>query len=116
MIAKNWKILISGIAAAAICGVFGHRGATAQSAPPANGQTAAIVAAADAFMNSLDAAQREKVQFPFTPQKSATAATFSRGGAGRDDHSGGVGRIHVFDVSARRQIGARTRPDEERNG
>src|SRR5580658_9285425 len=89
MIAKNWRLLISGIAAAAVCVVFGHRGATAQSAPPPNGQTAAIVGAADAFLNTLDAAQREKVQFPFTPQMSATAATFSRSGAGRGPGGGG---------------------------
>jgi hypothetical protein len=69
MIEKNWRLLISGIAAVAVCVVFGHRGATAQSAPPPNGQTAAIVAAADALLNSLDAAQREKVQFPFSHPK-----------------------------------------------
>jgi hypothetical protein len=83
MIAKKRRLLISGIAAVAICGVFSYRGATAQSAPTANQQTASIVAAADAFLTSLDVAQREKVQLSFAPQKSATAASFSRSGAGR---------------------------------
>ncbi|HEY3741808.1 MAG TPA: DUF3500 domain-containing protein [Bryobacteraceae bacterium] len=46
-------------------------------------QTDAVVASTNAFLNSLDAAQRGKVQFPFTPQKTATAATFARSGAGR---------------------------------
>jgi hypothetical protein len=40
------------------------------------------VAATRAFLNSLSTAQREKVQFPFTPQKTATAAKFSRSGMG----------------------------------
>src|SRR4051794_37428359 len=88
MIAKNSQLLILGIAAAGIW-VVGHRGATAQSVSPANAQTGSIVAATDAFLNSLDAAQREKVQLPFTPQRTATAATFSRGNAGRGPGGGG---------------------------
>jgi hypothetical protein len=89
MIANKPRLLILSIATFAIWAVIEYKGATAQSAPPANGQTAAIVAAADAFLNSLDAAQREKAQFSFTPQKSATAATFSRSGAGRGPGGGG---------------------------
>lgn len=44
-----------------------------------NAQTRAIVAATTAFLNSLSAHQREKVQFTYTPQKTATAAKFMGG-------------------------------------
>ena len=46
-------------------------------------QTQAIVTATTAFLNSLDADQRAKVQFPFPPQKTATAAKFKGGMNGR---------------------------------
>ena len=38
------------------------------------------------------------------------------GAVWRDDYGGGTRRLHVFDVSERRQPWARSRPDEERNG
>jgi hypothetical protein len=44
--------------------------------------TNAVVAATTAFLNSLSADQRQKVRFPFTPQKAATAAKFARTGPG----------------------------------
>src|SRR5579875_2527202 len=53
-------------------------------------QTQAIVTATTAFLNSLNAEQRQKVQFPFTPQKTATAARFAR--AGGPGGPGGPGR------------------------
>lgn len=56
-------------------------GASALAA--ANAQTQNIVAATTAFLGSLSAAQREKVQFTFTPQKTATAAKFKGGMGGR---------------------------------
>lgn len=56
--------------------------AAAASSAAARDQTQAVVAAATSFLNSLDADQRAKVQFPFTPQKAATAATFARSGPG----------------------------------
>lgn len=49
----------------------------------ADSQTKAIVTAATAFLKSLDASEREKVQFTFTPQKTATAAKFKGGMGGR---------------------------------
>ena len=72
-----------GSGTAAICGVAGYQGAAAQSASAVKSQTALVVAATDAFLSSMDAAQREKVQFPFTPLKTATPAIFARGGGGR---------------------------------
>src|SRR4051812_19600397 len=51
-----------------------------QATPEA--QTQAVVTATTAFLHSLSTAERQKVLFPFTPQKSATAATFKRAGMG----------------------------------
>lgn len=46
-------------------------------------QTQEVVVATTAFLNSLSADQRKQVVFPFTPQPSATAATFKpKNGAG----------------------------------
>jgi hypothetical protein len=55
-----------------------NSGATAKAT--ADAQTQAVVATTTAFLNSLSADQRKKVQFPFTLQKTATAARFSRSG------------------------------------
>ena len=52
--------------------MFCSTGASPQAT--ADGETKAIVAATTAFVNSLSAAQREKIQFPFTPEKIAKAA------------------------------------------
>jgi hypothetical protein len=71
---------------AALCMYFAV-GATPQTTT--DGQTKAIVTATTAFVNSLSTAQREKVQFLFTPQKTATAARFARGDMGRPGRSGG---------------------------
>ena len=56
------------------------------------GQTKVIVTAMTAFLNSLSPSQREKVQFPFTPQKTATAARFARSNTGRGPGGGGGAR------------------------
>jgi Protein of unknown function (DUF3500) len=53
----------------------------AQSRATADGETQAVLKAATAFLNSLSADQRQKVLFPFTPQRTARAAKFSRTGA-----------------------------------
>jgi Protein of unknown function (DUF3500) len=74
------KIMIFALIIVALCGYF-VSGATPQSTT--DGQTHAIVAATTAFLNSLSAVQREKVQFPFTPPKTATAARFKGGMGGR---------------------------------
>jgi hypothetical protein len=68
------------LAPVALCLYFASR-ATPQAAT--DGQTKEIVAAASVFLNSLDASQRAKVQFTFTPQKTATAAKFKGGMGGR---------------------------------
>jgi len=74
-------LLASGpvLAFAVLCGYFVPR-ATTQTTTAA--QTRAVVTATTTFLNSLDATQRQKVQFPFTPQKTATAARFARAGRG----------------------------------
>ena len=51
-----------------------------QTSPEA--QTQAVVTATMAFLNSLSADERKNVLFLFTPQQSATAATFKRAGMG----------------------------------
>ena len=51
----NSKLLLLGIGTAAIWGIAEYRGAAAQSASAVNAQTASVVAAANAFLRSLDA-------------------------------------------------------------
>lgn len=92
MIEKNSKVFLLGIGSAAILALGGYRVATAQQATATNAQTRAIVQATDAFLTSLDASRREKVQFPFTPQKIATMATFARTGGGGRGPGGREGR------------------------
>jgi Protein of unknown function (DUF3500) len=78
---KTWVL-----AFAAFCMLFSS-GATPQTTNA--GQTKAIVTVASAFLSSLSTDQREKVLFPFTPQKTATAAGFARSNAGRGPGGGG---------------------------
>ena len=52
-------------------------------------QTQAVVTATTAFLNSLSADERQNVLFPFTAQKTATAATFKRAGMGGPGGPGG---------------------------
>jgi hypothetical protein len=66
------------VTVAAVCLCFATRALPQGTA----GETKAVVTATTAWLNSLSAAQREKVQFPFTPQKTATAARFARSGRG----------------------------------
>lgn len=69
---------------AALWGRHGKAGAAPsgaiQSTPDA--QTRAVVEAAAAFLNTLSPDQRQKVLFPFTPEKTATVARFKRHGMG----------------------------------
>ena len=58
MISKNSKLLFLVIGTAAIWTIADHRKAAAQSASALNAQTASVVAAANAFLSSLDTAQR----------------------------------------------------------
>jgi hypothetical protein len=76
------------LALAASCAYFAT-GAKPQTTTA--GQTKAIVVATTAFLDSLTTAQREKVQFRFTPQKKATAARFARSNAGGGPGFGFVG-------------------------
>ena len=70
------------------CGHAGWSGKSSSAIAEAavGAQTQVIVTAATAFLSSLSADERRKVQFAFTPQKAATAARFTRakgpGGAG----------------------------------
>src|SRR5580698_5543636 len=63
--------------------------ASSQSTPAA--QTKSVVTATRAFLNSLSPEQRERVLFPFNPEKTATAAKFARTGGGRGPGGGGNG-------------------------
>ena len=80
---KNTPLLLS-LILAVFCGclvwIGDSVGATAKAITDA--QTRAVVTATTAFLNSLSADQRTKVQFPFRAQKAATAARFSRSGMG----------------------------------
>jgi hypothetical protein len=71
---------VPALALVALCLYF----ATAASPQgTAANQTKSVVTATAAFLNSLNPEQREKIQFPFTPEKTATAAKFARTGGGR---------------------------------
>jgi hypothetical protein len=72
-------LLASALIFVALCGYLVPRAAT-QTATHA--QTQAIVAATTAFLDSLSVVQREKVQFPFMLQRTATIARFARTGRG----------------------------------
>src|SRR5580704_224573 len=54
-------------------------------------QTKSVVAATTTFLNSLRPAQREKIQFPFVADKTATAAKFARTGMGQGPGGGANG-------------------------
>lgn len=77
------KITFSALTFAILCLYFASK-ATPQATTSA--QTRAVVTAATAFLNSLTPAQKEKLEFPFTPQETATVARFARSGMG-----GGLG-------------------------
>jgi hypothetical protein len=49
----------------------------------ADRETQDVVHAATAFLTSLSAGQRQKLLFPFTPQKAAVAANFKKDRRGR---------------------------------
>ena len=76
---------------------FGFLGKTGKAAgavtpTPAEAQIQNVVAATTAFLHSLTTTQRENVQFPFTAEKTATAAKFSRAArGGKQGEPGGGG-------------------------
>jgi hypothetical protein len=74
-------IFSSALAVFALGGYFVWTGNAV--AATSDAQTPAIVTATRAFLDSLSIDQREKVQFPFTPQKMATAGKFKGGIDGR---------------------------------
>jgi hypothetical protein len=69
----------------ALCWYLSAVGTVHAAAPVGNAdaRTPAIVSATTAFMNLLSVDQRAQVQFPFTPQKTATAGSFKGGMNGR---------------------------------
>ena len=75
-------ILASGLTAGYwhFAGVESASRARTRTTPEAQTQT--VVTATTAFLNLLSAEERQNVLFPFTPQKTATAATFKRAGMG----------------------------------
>lgn len=54
-------------------------------------ETHAIVTATEAFLDTLSADQRKKVEFPFTPQKTATLASFASDTPGKGPVGGFTG-------------------------
>lgn len=94
-------LLVSVLGVSLLCGYFGVVKAAPkpESQAAADMETQAVVKATRAFLNSLSADQRQKVLFPFTPQKTAKAATFKRtggpgGGPPKDASGGGSVGMH----------------------
>src|SRR5882724_546081 len=75
-------VLASGLTLAVVWGCLGSA-AKAPAAVTADAQTQAIVTATSAFLSLLSAEQRAKVQFPFVPLKTSSAAEFKGGMNGR---------------------------------
>jgi hypothetical protein len=80
------KILLFALAVAVICGYLAHE---TRAQAPTRAQTQAVVTATKMFLDSLSTDQREKVQFPFAPQKTGTIARFARSGGGPGGPGGG---------------------------
>ena len=59
-----------------VCVLMAAREWSLQAQTSSSSPTHAVVVAADAFLDTLSAELRGKVQFPFSPQKNATMATF----------------------------------------
>ncbi|HTB13074.1 MAG TPA: DUF3500 domain-containing protein [Bryobacteraceae bacterium] len=79
-------VCVSALAVVGFCMYFAAKAAP-QTAT--DGQTKVIVTATTAFLNSLSAAQREKVQFPFVPEETAKNVTFGRSDKGAGARGGG---------------------------
>jgi hypothetical protein len=73
-------MVASVLSAGAICGYLGaiHPAANSVHNEDAAAQTKQVAQAATAFLNTLNAEQRQKVSFEFTPQKTAVMARFHR--------------------------------------
>ena len=73
-------IVASVLSAGALCGYLGavHPAANSVQHEDAAAQTKQVAQAATAFLNTLNAEQRQKVSFEFTPQKTAVIARFHR--------------------------------------
>jgi Protein of unknown function (DUF3500) len=85
----NKFVLLQSAAALLCVTAFGFLN-QAKDTSTATSQTQAIVTATSTFLSSLSVDQRQKVQFPFTPQKTATAAKFAKKGG--PDGPGSPGR------------------------
>jgi hypothetical protein len=75
--------ILAGFPALALVVSFLYFATEALPQGTAANQTKSIVTATTAFLNSLSPEQREKILFPFVPEKTATAAKFARTGGGR---------------------------------
>jgi hypothetical protein len=73
-------IVASVLSAGALCGYLGavHPAANSVQHEDAAAQTKQVAQAATAFLNTLNAEQRQKASFEFTPQKTAVIARFHR--------------------------------------
>lgn len=73
-------MVASVLSVGALCGYLGTVRPAAQSVQheDAAAQTKQVTQAATAFLNTLNAEQRQKVSFEFTPQKTAVIARFQR--------------------------------------
>jgi Protein of unknown function (DUF3500) len=73
-------LLASVLSAGAVCWYLGviHPASNQVVREDAAAQTKRVARAATAFLNTLNAEQRQKVTFDFTPQKTATIARFHR--------------------------------------
>lgn len=88
---KKQTLLALTLASAPLTAAAGGAGSsplTMTQSQSTDAQTQAIVAATQAFLSTLTTAQRAGVQFAFTPQKTATAATFKGGMNGQQTFIG----------------------------
>jgi hypothetical protein len=84
---RTLLLILAAASLLALTGYFATNGSSAAETA-VDARTQAVVAVTNAFLNALSAEQRQKVQFPFSPQKTATAAEFSR--SGTPGRSGGA--------------------------
>lgn len=85
---KKRTLLALTLASAPLHAAAGGAGGPATAVQNTDAQTQKIVAATQAFLRTLSATQRARVQFAFTPQKAATAAQFKGGMNGQQTFIG----------------------------
>lgn len=80
---RRATLLAAAVLVVSVLSFYSRAGQPAGNSTTADAKTQKIVAVTTAFLNSLGATQRQKIQFPFTAQKTATAANFKGGMGGR---------------------------------